>query len=212
MLDNCQLCCSSIVTHLVVDKTIPRHTRHCTVVSCVGMPWCYLAIMLCCPHNHITLHHRCINYRYYRQVPLVGAGCFRQVAALHSDHYRQVPLVGAGCCRQVAALHSDHYRQVPLIGAGCFRQVAALHSDHYRQVPLIGAGCFRQVAAFTVTTVERSPRQQDSQPSSLQGSHYETPTVKRNHSVQREVWRLHSLSAFSEKPSLIRTCVNITEA
>ena len=84
---------------------------------------------------------------HYRQVPLVGAGCFRQVAALHSDHYRQVPLVGAGCFRQVAALHSDHYGQVPLVGAGCFRQVAALHSDHDRQVPLVGAGCFRQVAA-----------------------------------------------------------------
>ena len=139
MLDNCQLCCSIIVTHLVVDKTIPKHTRHCTVVSCVGMPWPYLAIMLCCPHNHITLHHSGIDYR---------------------------------------------------------------------QVPLIGAGCFRQVAAFTVTTIDRfhhmqrSPRQQDSQPSSLQGSHFETPTVKRNHSVQREVWRLHSLSAFSEKPSI----------
>ena len=35
------------------------------------------------------------------------ASCFRQMAALHSDHYRQVPLVGAGCFRQVAALHSD---------------------------------------------------------------------------------------------------------
>ena len=70
------------------------------------------------------------------------------MAALHSDHYRQVPLVGAGCFRQVAALHSDHYRQVPLVGAGCCRQVAALHSDHYRQVPLVGAGCFRQVAAL----------------------------------------------------------------
>ena len=58
--------------------------------------------------------------------------CFRQVAALHSDHYKQVPLVGAGCFRQVAAFHSDHYRQVPLVGAGCFRQVAALYSDHYR--------------------------------------------------------------------------------
>ena len=42
------------------------------------------------------------------------AGCFRQVAALHSDHYRQVPLVETGCFRQVAALHSGHYRQVPL--------------------------------------------------------------------------------------------------
>ena len=40
------------------------------------------------------------------------AGCFRKVAALHSDHSRQVPLVGAGCFRQVAALHSGHYRQV----------------------------------------------------------------------------------------------------
>ena len=86
---------------------------------------------------------------HYRQVPLVGAGCFRQVAALHSDHHRQVPLVGAGCFRQVAALHSDHHRQVPLVGAGCFRQVAALHSDHYRQVPLVGAGCFRQVAELS---------------------------------------------------------------
>ena len=26
-----------------------------------------------------------------------------------NDPYRQVPLVGAGCSRQVAALHSDHY-------------------------------------------------------------------------------------------------------
>ena len=24
------------------------------------------------------------------------AGCFREVAALHSDHYRQVPVVGQG--------------------------------------------------------------------------------------------------------------------
>ena len=69
------------------------------------------------------------------------AGCFRQVAALHSDHYGQVPLVGAGCFRQVAALHSDHYRQVPLVGTGCYRQVAALYSDHYRQV----TGLIRQV-------------------------------------------------------------------
>ena len=36
------------------------------------------------------------------------------MAALHSDHLRQVPLVGAGCFREVAALHSDHLRQVPL--------------------------------------------------------------------------------------------------
>ena len=96
------------------------------------------------PYREVAaLHSSC-----YRQVPLVGAGCFRQVAASHSDHYRQVPLVGAGCFRQVAASHSDHYRQVPLVGAGCFRQVAASHSDHYRQVPLVGAGCFRQVAAL----------------------------------------------------------------
>ena len=29
---------------------------------------------------------------------------YKQVAALYSAHYRQVPLVGAGCFRQVAAL------------------------------------------------------------------------------------------------------------
>ncbi len=86
----------------------------------------------------------------YRQVPLIGAGCFRQVAALHSDHHRQVPLVGAGCFRQVAALHSDHHRQVPLVGAGCFRQVAALHSDPYRQAPLLGlAASERQLPLIT---------------------------------------------------------------
>ena len=51
-----------------------------------------------------------IDRSYY----VVGAGCFRQVAASHSDHYRQVPLVGAGCFKQVAASHSDHFRQDPL--------------------------------------------------------------------------------------------------
>ena len=84
------------------------------------------------------------------------AGCFRQVATLHSDHYRQVPLVGAGCFRQVATLHSDHYRQVPLVGAGCFRQVAASHSDHYRQVPLVGLAALDRWLPYTVTTIDRS--------------------------------------------------------
>ena len=84
------------------------------------------------------------------------ADCFRQVAALHSDHYRQVPLVGAGCFKQVAALHSDHYRQVPLVGADCFTQVAALHSDHYRQVPLVGLAALDRWLPYTVTTIDRS--------------------------------------------------------
>ena len=76
----------------------------------------------------------------------------RQVAALHSDHYRQVSLVGAGCFRQVAALHSDHYRQVPLVGSGCFRQVAALHSDHYRQVSLVGLAALDRWLNSAITT------------------------------------------------------------
>ena len=36
----------------------------------------------------------------------VITGLYREVAALHSDHYRQVPLVGAGCFRQVAAFRA----------------------------------------------------------------------------------------------------------
>ena len=74
----------------------------------------------------------------------------------------------AGCFRQVAALYSDHYRQVPvcqMVGpgeAGCFRQVAALYSDHYRQVPMY-IKCLDQgkLAAldrwlhYTVTTIDK---------------------------------------------------------
>ena len=61
----------------------------------------------------------------------------------------------ADCFRQVAALHSDHDRQVPLVGAGCFRQVAALHSDNYRQVPLVGLAALDRWLPYTVTTIDR---------------------------------------------------------
>ena len=78
------------------------------------------------------------------------AGCFRQVAALYSDHCRQVPLY-IKCLDQgrLAALDRWLHYTVTTIGrstvhqkfgpgeAGCFRQVAALYSDHYRLVRLL---------------------------------------------------------------------------
>ena len=103
------------------------------------------------------------------------AGCFRQVAALYSDHYRQVPLY-IKCLDQgrLAALDRwlhytvttiDRFHCTSMFGpgeAGCFRQVAALYSDHYRQVPLY-IKCLDQgrLAAldrwphYTVTTIDR---------------------------------------------------------
>ena len=103
------------------------------------------------------------------------AGCFRQVAALYSDHYRQVPLY-VKCLDQgrLAALDRWRHYTVTTIDrstvhrmfgpgeAGCFRQVAALYSDHYRQVPLY-IKCLYQgrLAAldrwlyYTVTTIDR---------------------------------------------------------
>ena len=104
------------------------------------------------------------------------AGCFRQVAALYSDHYRQVPLyikclglVRLAALDRPAALYSDHYRQIPLyikclglVRLAAFDWSAALYSDHYRQVPLY-IKCLDQGRMavldgwlhYTVTTIDK---------------------------------------------------------
>ena len=55
-----------------------------------------------------------------------GAGCFREVAALHSDHLRQVPLYSYTHSMQAAAVTCTHFQPYLLCGAVvCFATMCA---------------------------------------------------------------------------------------
>ena len=60
----------------------------------MGQSFTYSGCIIEVDHNVLVLCMLCY---------LPSGRLYIELAALHSDHYRQVPLVGAGCFRQVAA-------------------------------------------------------------------------------------------------------------